>query len=547
MWSCEHLDEYCLHRAAFHGDNVCAYFLCAFDYICVITSTVCICRFFNIFKKGGRDFLIPLFLMPKNKETVILEDGIEVQQTKSYGVGIDCHSRFIQISVYVKRNLKFFEYRNEFSTDWNMLIAAKAWVLKVITSCSDPVPDLSAIPFHYCIESTSTYHMPILLAWEGQPSIVNPTIAGSTKRKTDVLDAKLLALHDLTGVWPQSYLPSADVKELRVMISERNRYVHDATAAGNRINNIIVRFGLTLGREGSVVKNSTVRGIVEDQLSDTPSLRDDICPIGLPLQVRSIVRDEYEKYDFSIQRSEELLLRIREKALSMNWETSSGSISGADMIRILTSAPQIGDITAITWLAHVITPRRFPNAKALSAYCGLDPSLKVSAKHVTSTVKRGGNKELHKSLTSAGDRLIRHHAELFGRWGFNLYQQTGKWKKASNAVARKLAVALYFMMRTAQEFSYENYNLVKSLDVFDIPVSDLPMLNPDFKRYIRILEDTGIHTTSQLATAYLACELGPIGGLGRKFFVTIRDFLNSQHKYKTLYTALKKGGTDLEP
>ena len=127
--------------------------------------------------------------------------------------------------------MKFFEYRREFSTRWNDLVLAKQWILKVIETCSDPVPDLAEAPFHYCIESTSTYHFPILLAWEGSPSIINPTIAGNTKRKTDVLDAKLLALHDLTGVWPSSYLPSRDVRELRVLISERNRYVHEATAS----------------------------------------------------------------------------------------------------------------------------------------------------------------------------------------------------------------------------------------------------------------------------------------------------------------------------
>ena len=92
---------------------------------------------------------------------------------------------------------------------------------------------------------------------------------------------------------------------------------------------------------------------------------------------------------------------VRRKAFSMEWETSDASLPGTKIIRILTSTPQIGEVTAITWLAHIITPQRFPNAKAVAAYCGLDPSLKVSAKHVTSTVKRGGCKELHKALTSS--------------------------------------------------------------------------------------------------------------------------------------------------
>ena len=135
---------------------------------------------------------------------------------------------------------------------------------------------------------------------------------------------------------------------------------------------------------------------------------------------------------------------------------------------------------------------------------------------------------------------------MFGRWGYNLYCQTGKWKKAANAVARKLAVALYYMMLTGQEFSYEKYNLVKDIATLDIPVSVLPSLNPDFRRYVRILESNGIQTSQQMATAYLSCELGSVHGLGKKFFMTIRDFLDHQTKYKELFKQLQKGGNQNE-
>lgn len=483
----------------------------------------------------------------KNNEIIIApEDGTEVHDTKSYGIGIDCHSKFIQVSVLVKRDMKCFEYRHAFGTDWNSLCTAKDWSLSVIRKCSIPPVDPSASPFHYCIESTSTYHMPILLAWEGAPSIVNPVLAGATKRKTDVLDAKLLAWHDLTGLWRESYLPSADAKELRVLISSRRRYIREASAAGCRINNIIVRFGLTIGRDGSVVKNSTIRETIEDLVSDYPSSYEGLCPLPIPEDVRLIVRDEYSKHDFAQKRSEDIMDMVFEKASSMHWETANGILDGNEMIRILTTAPQVGAITAITWLAHIITPRRFPNAKAIAAYCGLDPSLKISAGRVTSTIKRGGCRELHKVLTSSADRLIRNHNEMFGRWGYNLYCQTGKWKKAANAVARKLAVALYYMMLTGQEFSYEKYKLVKDIATLDIPVSVLPSLNPDFKRYIRILESNGILTTQQMATAYLSCELGSVHGLGKKFFMTIRDFLDHQTKYNNIYKQLQKGGNQNE-
>ncbi len=100
--------------------------------------------------------------------------------------------------------------------------------------------------------------MPIFLAWKVRQasSILRHQSYDrrASKSKTDVFNAKMLILHDLTGIWPESYLPSADVKELQVLIQECNRFIQDAYIAGNHINNIIVRFGLTIGREGSVVK-----------------------------------------------------------------------------------------------------------------------------------------------------------------------------------------------------------------------------------------------------------------------------------------------------
>ena len=228
----------------------------------------------------------------------------------------------------------------------------------------------------------------------------------------------------------------------------------------------------------------------------------------------------------------------------MEWETDTGTLPGDEMIRILCTAPQVGEITAINWLARVVTPRRFHNPKALAAYCGLDPSLKISAGKVTSTTKRGGNKDLHKALNASAHRLIYRHNEMFGIWGYNLQQQTGKKKKAANAVARKLSVAMYYMMKTGTEFTCDNYRSIRNIDVFNIPVEELVIINSDFKRYIRVLKENGIDTTVDLATAYITCSLGSYRGLGKKFYGLLKDFLDHHVKYKELYDQLQKTKED---
>lgn len=482
--------------------------------------------------------------MIRNPASVV-EDFNEIpdegddEYVKEYGIGIDCHSKFIEVCVRYRSGRLIQKAQSSFSTEWDDIIAAREWCVNILRTKADPVPDLS-VPLHYLVESTASYHMPVCMAFGGDPTIINPSLAGATKRKTDVLDSRLLALHDQLNIWRESYMPDENVKALRVMIAQRDRCIHDATVAGNRINNIITRFGFTVGRNGSVVRNSAIRSIVENLISDDPSEIKGLCPFPIPLEVRTVLREEYEKYDRFTAQAEECKVRIIEKARSMEWETDTGTLPGSEMIPLLATAPQIGELTAIIWLARVVTPRRFRNSRALSAYCGLDPSLKISAGKVTSTVMRSGNKALHRALNMSAHRLIHRHNEMFGIWGYNLQQQTGKKKKAANAVARKLSVALYYMMKTGKEFTYDNYHSIRSIDVFDIPVDDLVLINQDFKRYIRILKENGINTTVDLATAYITCSLGSCQGLGKKFYGILKDFLDHHVTYKQMYDEIQE-------
>ena len=462
----------------------------------------------------------------------VLETGTEIQYTKDYGVGIDCHSKFLQISVLVKNGPSVFEYRNQFDTDWQSVVNAKEWVVSVIETNSSPFVHITD-ELHYCIESTSVYHVVVLKAWEGIPSVINPSIAGASKKKTDVLDAKMLAVQDLTGIWPSSFIPSSEVDQLRLLLAERDNFNRLAARTSNRINNSLLKFGYTVGRDGSVTKNTKVREMIEDQISDDPSDHYNVCPEGIPENVKCVFIEEYMQYDMYRELVRDYDKRIRSMVCSMNWETADSEIPGRQMLKILCTAPGIGEQTAILWLAKIVTPRRFRNEKALAAYCSLDPSLKVSAGKVTSTVKRGGCKDLHSALCVAASNLVRRHNEPFGRWGYNIAVNSGRWKKGISAVARKLAVALYFMSLRGEEFSYEKYRMMTEPDVIDISIEELANKEPAFKRYVRILISGNIHTTKQMVHSYYLCDLTNIKGLGKKFYGLLKEFIGNQEKYRS--------------
>jgi len=418
----------------------------------------------------------------------------------------------------------------------NGLLKSKRWTQAVIENCSEPKLTFKTdppLPFHYCIESTSCYHLPILDIWGGIPSVINPTIAKAGRRKTDVIDAKMLSTADLTGIWPEFYVPDRSVRIARTLLGEVEDHRNTARQISNRINTSLLKFGYTIGRDGSVTKNKIIRAIIENQISDNPSTDyANVNPLGIPAEIREVFRTQYEEYDYHRATADYYEKQAMDQIKSMTWETRDSTLPGTEMIKILTSAPAVGEQTAAIWLSYIITPNRFPNSKAVAAYCGLDPSLKISAKKVVGTTRRGGHKHLHKQLCMCASILIKNHNEMFGRWGYNLYCQTGRWKKASNAVARKLAIALYYMQSSGQPFSYEKYNLIKDVVIVDITIDKLAVLNPEFRRYINPLRNSGIMTTSDLIHKYYACELRHTKGLGKKFFGLIKDFIQNQKLYK---------------
>jgi len=496
-------------------------------------------------KKGStRNKGIPVVIKNDTGQDIVQEElGTEVRYTKDYGLGLDVHSTFIEVNVLVKNDLKVFEYRKSFNTDWISVNKAKEWALDVIRSHSDPPVDAS-LNFHYTLESTSSYHFVVIKAWNGSPSIVNPTLAKAGMKKTDILDAATLSLSDLTGIWPSSYIPGVEAVELRMLVDERRYFMNKVIQIGNRINNSLLKLGINFGRDGSVTQNGIIRSRVEslitgETIDDMPDDTVDVPPLpSIPEDVRCVFQQDYEEYDHYKKLVSDFEDRILAKVYSMQWETGSGEISGEEMMKILTSAPGIGIQTAVLWLTRVITPRRFPNEKAIAAYCGCDPSLKVSAGKVTSTAKRGGRKDLHSQLCMAASNLMRRHSEPFGMYGYKIAVQTGIWKKGVCAVARKLICALYFMALRNERFSYEKYKMINEPEVLNVSIEILATLNPAFKRYVRYLYQNDIRDTKTLVHKFFICELSAIKGLGKNFFALLKDFINDQKKYRDLYERL---------
>lgn len=448
------------------------------------------------------------------------EEGESSGLIEPYGVGVDTHSKFIQVCVFVHVGNRVLRYEREATTDWTDLVRAKDWVLEVINQhhvCAS---------FHYTIESTGNYHMPVLKAFGGTPRVINPMLAGQTKRKTDVLDARLLAHHDITGLWNDSYIYSDESEVLRALAALSLSFQRRKTQCSNRIGGFLLRFGHTVtsyAKIGSAFTDAIIEDLIQGKLSDAPGVRTQ----NLPVPARQILAEYVREWQHAKTQERYWHKRALAYAKEMEFVLGTGEVtSGADLHRLLMTVPGVGEKTALVWMTEVVETQRFANAKACAAYCGLDPTLKVSAGKVTSYSRRMGNTRLHRAFIQGAGALISRKREPFGQWGYRMMKAKAKggYKKACGAVARRMAVACYHVQRTGEAFDYKRYDFWRRKEVPDMPLEQMGL-----GRYEALLRRLGFERSQEVIDAYYT-TLAAEKGVGEKCLQTLRKWLSENTK-----------------
>jgi len=410
----------------------------------------------------------------------------------------------------------------EFKTHWQELVDAKRWVLKILGPLAEPDA------LRYCIESTGTYHLPVLKAWQGIPSVVNPLLAGASHRKTDVLDARTLAHHSITGLWKASFIPTEQAQVLRVIWARRREMARRATRAANQINNIVLRFGFTFGADVPM-RSMQGESILSDLVEGVPVSIDGAPPEGLPAAVRPVIGALVADLRNTIAEARKATVSTENYIKARDWPIGTGTMQGTELLGILRTVPGVGELTALHWLAEITDPRRFENAKQVAAFAGCDPSLKVSAGKVTSYVRRQGNLRLHQALLYAASGLLRRRDDPLGQWGRSIAgrNKKGGHKKACGAVARRIACALWEVHRRGVPFSYEQYRLAQTIFCPPTPLSRIVPA-----RAVQTLRDVGIRNSDQLVIAYNKGLLAAINGLGERSIALIKEWIAKEGRFE---------------
>jgi transposase len=287
--------------------------------------------------------------------------------------------------------------------------------------------------FQAVVEATSSYEWlwRLLEPMADRLVLAHPKklrIIAESKRKSDRIDAQVLAEYLAKDEIPESYRPTPRQRQHRMLVRHR-----------------------CFARRRGASARTKIRRIVADYNADRPNLftADGLSYLaGLKLAdadrfvVDQLVQ-EWQQHQSRVQQAEKRLRAFAKDAPALEAEARA----------VLGSIPGVGTVTIEIVLSELADIRRFRSEKNTVAYAGLAPGFRESAgKRKDLAITKEGSRLLRWALVEAAWRLVRHSrrwATIYGR----LQQRRGK-KKAIVAVARRLLGVMVAVWRTGQPYRH---------------------------------------------------------------------------------------------
>lgn len=298
-------------------------------------------------------------------------------------------------------------------------------------SCSDSKGMLEWLmqfrPFQLVVEATASYEwfMQLVEPLADRVILANPSklrvIAEST-RKSDKLDARVLAEFLAMDMIPQAHRPTPRQREHRTLVRHRRYLRKRSTSVKNRIRRIMCNYNADF----------------PDLFAKRTRIKNKHLPKCLSAADRHALQSLWQEYDFHEQQCEQVEEEIRKLA-------AEAPIAEAQARKLLYTIPGVGEVTVEAFLSEVGDVRRFGSQKKVAAYAGLSPGQRESAGKVKELgITHCGSRVLRWALNQAAWQLVRrdiHWRSIFER----LVKRRGK-KKAIVAVSRRLLCVMVAMV-----------------------------------------------------------------------------------------------------
>lgn len=370
--------------------------------------------------------------------------------------GIDVHKSFVVACIASTNDKGVTTYKSKrFSTFTNDLRFCAKWLAE--NNCQD-----------VCMESTGKYWIPVYNILEPSCNIVlaHPKYVKSIRgKKTDKKDAKWIAdifKHDLVS---GSFMPPADIRQLRDLMRYHFKLTNFTTGEKNRMQNCLTMSNLKLDDVFSDVFGKASTNIVNHLLSNPSEKLTDIsgfrtkgmkasdeevlsaidgCICAEQAEKMRIIRSHMDNLELCKLNLESLILSVSEKYLPQ--------------VNLVLTVPGIKTFSAITVISEIgVDMSVFPTSKHLCSWAGLTPQNNESAgKKKTTRISRAGA-YIKPLLVQCALNAIRKKSnpEIRNRY-LSIKKRRGH-KKAIIAIARMLLTAIYNILKKNEPYNADLY------------------------------------------------------------------------------------------
>jgi len=251
--------------------------------------------------------------------------------------------------------------------------------------------------------------------------------------KTDKVDARVLAELGASGFIAEVWVPGPELRALRRRVAHRARLVSEKRRHRNQVHAVLAR------------------NLVEVAVTDLfgKKGRRALRQIELPDSEREQVDATLRLHD-----AVEAELAVLERSLSKI------ALASAEVRRLMT-IPGIGAVTALGLLALIGDIGRFPTSRHLVGYLGLDPRVRQSGDRQARTgrISRQGQARARSLLVEASLGAVKTPGPLRA---FNARVRARRGAQvAAVATARKLAVLIWHLLASGEDYRYEAPSLTR--------------------------------------------------------------------------------------
>ena len=242
------------------------------------------------------------------------------------------------------------------------------------------------------------------------------------RQKTDKRDASHILKLLVEGRFPRIWMPSSEVRDLRQLLLHRHKLVLIRARVKNELQHLCLN-----------------KGVQRKRKLWTKAGQQMLCELPLKL--------------WAGRRRDDLLglMAMLDRQIGPLDEAVKAEAQRDKMALLLQTQPGVGPITALAYVLTMGDVTRFPRGKQVASYLGLIPREHSSGgRQHLGAISKQGNRMLRMLLVEAAQTAVRLDPEFRKEYQHRCHQKPKAVAKV--AAARKLAVRLYWMLRTKQAY-----------------------------------------------------------------------------------------------